>query len=94
MTIWYKQGVYGDLTAETSEGLRQVEKLYAEMGKDVYVTSIRDGSHMAGSFHPHGRAWDMRKLGVFIADIRRVLARGFDVVGHSRHYHIEYDPKD
>ena len=93
MSIWYKQGVYGDLLPEAAEGLRRLERAYDKRHKDVYVTSIRDGSHMAGSYHPWGKAFDVRKNGMTKAFVKRAVVRGFDVVEHSTHFHIEWDPK-
>lgn len=93
MAIWYKQGVFGDLTTETSEGMRKTERLYAANKEDVYVTSIRDGAHKPGSFHPHGRAWDMRKGNVSVNDHKKELGKNFDVIDEADHRHVEYDPK-
>jgi len=93
MSTWYKEGVYGELQPAAAEGLRRVKKLYASNYKDVLITSVREGTHSEGSFHPLGLAWDMRQNGVLIADIKRVLGKDFDVVKESNHIHIEYDPK-
>jgi hypothetical protein len=95
MAIWYKQGVYGELILATSEGLRKVEKLFAKYGLDVFVTSKRDGSHMPGSFHPHGRAFDIRKHHKITKTmLKKALGDNFDVVEHKTHFHIEHDPKN
>lgn len=93
MCIWYKQGVYGELTPETAEGLRKTERLYANGGDDVYVTSIRDSSHGPGSFHPHGRAWDMRPGKISREELQSYLGAKFQVIDESNHRHVEYDPK-
>jgi len=93
MTIWYKQGTHGELQFETAEALRKIEKLYASKARDVFVTALRDGTHMPGSFHPWGRAFDIRKTSkVLKADIQRSLGGMFDVVEHPTHFHVEYDP--
>ena len=75
--------------------MRLTEKLYAKYKQDVYVTSKRDGSHSPGSFHPHGRAWDMRTGGVPLKEHKKILGDNFDVLDHGlpKHRHIEYDPK-
>lgn len=97
MTIWYKQGVFGELSPQAAKGLRLTEKLYARLGKDVYVTSVRDGSHMAGSFHTTGDAWDMRQSDVPREQHRDMLGKDFDIIDHGDgnnfHRHVEYDPK-
>jgi hypothetical protein len=93
MNTWIKQGVYGELTPEAAEGRRRVEILYHGKGKDLFITSIREGTHMSGSLHPSGNAFDIRKNGVNLAAIKGVLGRDFDVVKYNTHYHIEYDPK-
>jgi len=96
MNVLIKQGVYGDLTTETAEGKRQLEKLFDEHKEDLIITSIREGTHSPGSFHPSGRAFDIRTPKVSINEIRSRLNVGshkFDVVEHPTHIHIEYDPK-
>jgi hypothetical protein len=93
MNTWIKQGVYGELTPEAAEGLRKVEKLYHNTGRELFITSIREGTHGTGSLHPSGNAFDIRKNGIDISYIRDILWNSFDVVVHDTHYHIEYDPK-
>ena len=99
MAIWIKIGARGELIPEAAEGLRLVEKLfnYKNLG-DIFITSLRDGTHMAGSFHPHGRAFDLRwPAGHSTASVREAiktaLGDDFDVVTHSTHCHVEFDPK-
>lgn len=97
MATWYKEGVYGELTTETAEGLRKVSKAFAARGEDLFVTSIREGTHSAGSFHPSGRAFDLRypKWGTpndVVVALGRSLGPDFDVVPEGNHIHIELDP--
>ncbi len=92
MTVWYKQGVLGDLQQVTRKGLGRVAKLYLSKGSDLYVTSLREGNHMAGSLHYDGLAFDIR-CGVSISEIREALGPGWDVVHEKDHIHCEYDPK-
>lgn len=94
MTVWYKTGVAGDLNTPAQKGLGKVASLYASKGKDLFVTSIRDGNHMDGSFHYIGMAFDFRKA----ASVTKVMAQealgsDFDVIEHDSHFHVEYDPK-
>lgn len=93
MTIWYKQGVFGQLQPEAIEGLRQTDKLYAVNKEDVFVTSIQDGTHSPGSFHMVGMAWDQRKGVVSKESHQRFLGQNFQVIDESDHRHVEYDPK-
>lgn len=94
MSVWYKQGVYGELQPAASEGRRKVEKLFAAKGEDLYITSIREATHGVGTLHTDGRAWDQRPgKKVTVADMKRILGNTFDVIPESNHLHIEYDPK-
>lgn len=91
-----------DLTNETQEVLRQVEKFYATCGFELFVTHMKGGMHMDGSLHPIGRAFDIkyppgkamkefkRRL---ISYIRMLYGKDVDIVFHAFHIHIEYDPK-
>ena len=54
MSVWYKQGVYGELQPAASEGRRKVEKLFAAKGEDLYITSIREATHGVGTLHTDG----------------------------------------
>jgi hypothetical protein len=47
------------------------------------------------SFHPSGRAFDMRPEGIAIDEHRKALGSDFDIIDHGTppHRHIEYDPK-
>ena len=91
MTVWIKQGVIGDLTIMAQKCLGRIAKLYSP--DDLFVTSIRDGKHIAGSLHYSGNAFDFRKSTYDKIEIRHAAGVGFDVVMHRTHVHIEYDPK-
>lgn len=91
--IWYKQGVWGELIPEAAEALRKTAKLYYQRGEDLFVTSIRDSTHSAGSYHTTGRAWDQRSGKVSLVEHAKALGPDFDVIDESNHRHIEYDPK-
>lgn len=93
MAVWFKQGVFGELRPEAAEGLRRTERLYAARGEQVYITSIREGTHSPGSFHPQGAAFDMRPGSVLAKDHKAALGPDFDVVDEPTHRHVEYDPK-
>jgi len=95
MAMWIKQGVFGALEPEAAEGQRQMRKLFASKREDLYITSIREGTHSDGSFHYDGRAWDQRmNKNVTIDEMRAALGgNNFDIVLECDHVHVEYDPK-
>jgi hypothetical protein len=93
MTVWYKMGVEGDLTIPAQKCLGRIHDHYQKSGADLYVTAKRDGIHMAGSLHYNGNAFDFRKGSVGTWSIRTIAGKGFDVVAHRTHFHVEYDPK-
>lgn len=94
MTILYKQGVRGDLQPVAQKGKGRVAKLYESKGKDLVVTSQREGTHSPGTLHEIGLAFDFRRADVALEDIKKVLGSGWDVL-LSNHgaVHAEYDPK-
>jgi len=98
MSTFYKLGVYGELTTETAEGLRLVEKWYHAYDNDLFITSVREGTHGIGSLHPSGRAFDIRWPKIDHMDRAEVIQRlgnklgtDFDVVPEGNHIHIELD---
>ena len=94
MTVWYKQGVIGDLQPVARKGLGRVAELFGTKGDDLFITSIRDGNHMPGSLHYDGLAFDMQDDIKFqLLEIRQVLGLGWDIVPEKDHIHCEYDPK-
>ncbi len=98
MTVWFKQGVQGDLNNKAQKALGKVAKVYRKHKEDLFVTSIREGNHGKGSLHYIGDAFDIRKPKKVwiineIALIKEALGVHFDVVEEATHIHIEYDPK-
>ena len=93
MSTWYKEGVMGQLSPEANEGRRKIAKLYNQKGQELHITSLREGTHSAGSKHWQGDAWDQRFGKVTKKECKAVLGDDFDVVDESNHRHIEYDPK-
>ena len=93
MTVYYKQGVIGDLQPIARKGLGRVAELYGFHGEFIYVTSLRDGNHMAGSLHYDGLAFDIKQGRRPIEQIKDTLGPGWDVVEGPTYYHCEYDPK-
>jgi hypothetical protein len=91
--IWYKQGVCGDLSNQCRKALGRIADVHGHRGFDTYVTSIRDGNHMAGSLHYNGNAFDIRKGNLTKGDVQVCSGHKFDVIEHKTHFHVEYDPK-
>jgi len=95
MTVWYKQGVLGDLQPVVRKALGKVASLIESNGHDTFITSLRDGNHSSGSLHYDGLAFDLKHYSVTtIANIKLALGSDFDVIDESNHIHIEYDPKE
>jgi hypothetical protein len=91
--IWYKQGVCGDLSNQCRKALGRIADHNSAFVEDTYVTSVRDGNHMNGSLHYNGNAFDIRKGRLSKHNVVTVVGPGFDVIEHSTHFHIEFDPK-
>ena len=84
----------GDLQPVAQKGKGRVAKLYESKGKDLYITSIREGNHSPGTFHEIGLAFDFRKNRVALRDIRKALGPGWDVLtSNNGAVHCEFDPK-
>ncbi len=73
--------------------------IWSEEGEELWITGGLDGTHSAGSLHYYGFALDLRsrdftekqKLRV-IEKLRYALGKDYDVVSHTTHIHVEYDP--
>ncbi|NIP25969.1 MAG: hypothetical protein GWN94_16835 [Phycisphaerae bacterium] len=95
MSVWIKEGCCGDLIPRMQKAHGKLTELYAVRGKDLYVSSRRDGKHRSGSFHYNGCAEDILDYAkiVSLLDIKHALGRDFDVVEYDWGYHVEYDPE-
>ena len=105
--IWIHAGAGNlrDLTPETQDGMRVTEKVYKKLFNEaLYVTHMQAGIHSDGSFHPFGRAFDVRypkaafKSSTLLVEFKKEMCKklkplGFDIVFHYGHVHVEYDPK-
>lgn len=92
MTIWYKQGVQGDLSNQCRKCMGRIhDQVYSY--SDMFITAIRDGNHMAGSLHYNGNAFDFRKGKAKLHQVASAAGQGFDAVEHDDHFHVEWDPK-
>jgi hypothetical protein len=74
--------------------------IWERHGQELVVTSGTDGDHSEGSLHYVGLALDFRTryFGLdqsfeVAADLRKALGMDYDIVLHSSHLHIEWDPK-
>ena len=94
MTEWVKAGVMGDLNHQAQKCKGRIIRLYEANGVDFFLTSVREGNHGPGSFHPIGDAFDFRYGdGISNEQITETAGPGFDIVFHKSHIHVEYDPK-
>jgi len=83
----------GTLQPVARKGLGRVARFYEEHGEDLFITSIEEGTHSAGSLHYAGMAFDFRKGDCFsLQAIRLVLGSNWDVIDEGNHAHAEFDP--
>ena len=72
-------------------------KIYDEYQTELIISSTYEGTHSPGSLHYADDAFDFRyPPGTHLSDkdkIRSAIPKGFDIVFHSKHIHLEYDPK-
>lgn len=87
-------------TDQLTVAMHEADRLHREMtGVEMVITAIFDGTHMEGSKHYTGNAFDVRRWYVgsrvkeFIARLKTALGPNYDVVNEPTHIHIEYDPK-
>ncbi len=78
--------------------LIRANAIWREFGRELAVTSGKEGTHSAGSLHYYGYAVDLRtrfwlrkkKLAVF-ETLRQRLGPDYKVVWHKTHIHVEYN---
>ncbi len=99
--IKFKNGVsLKGVQAVTTLGMQMAARAFAEMGqKEMWITSVTDGTHKKGSFHYVGLAFDVRTRMFAEAEVekladvlKRILGNEWDVVVEATHIHIEFDP--
>lgn len=97
MTVWYKQGVCGDLGHQMRRCKGRLVALYRYKGLDFYITSKREGNHDDASCHYEGNAIDFKRQKVAKVEIQKTAGSDFDVVEYENDkgdiFHCEYDPK-
>ena len=71
-------------------------KIYLEYQTELIITATYDGTHSPGSLHYADDAVDFRYPPGGYASvrnkIRKTIPKGYDIVFHSKHIHLEYDP--
>ena len=78
--------------------LKAADTIWRQYGQVLTVTSARDGVHSAGSLHYYGYAVDLRIWGLedhiltIATRLREILGNDYDVIVHTTHLHVEYDP--
>ena len=81
--------------------LKAADIIWKQQGHELVVTSARDSMHSAGSLHYYGRAVDLRtnyfkddsSIRSVAQRLRDTLGPNYDVIVHTTHMHVEYDPK-
>jgi len=75
--------------------------IWRNHGQELVITAGTDGVHMEGSLHYKGLALDFRTryFGLdqsfeVASELRKELGDDYDVILHSSHCHVEYDPKE
>jgi len=88
------------LEREMQPVLKFAGMIWKDYGQELVVTSARDSIHSAGSLHYYGLAVDLRTRDFpenQRPDIKKELAMAlgskYDVILHSTHMHVEFDPK-
>ena len=81
-------------------GAMIAKSCFNDHGYQFILTAVTDGQHMEGSKHYIGQAIDIRTRHIpedyrktVTDDLKRRLTVDYDVVVHSTHCHLEYDPK-
>lgn len=100
--VTYKSGVSGSRISEAIRyAINIAESVYADVGKELVVTSTTEGQHKSDSLHYSGNAVDIRTRNLDTGQqyqvwnkIKTRLGKDYDVLLEGNHIHIEYDPKN
>jgi hypothetical protein len=101
VTMEIKEGVrLQGLQPEMIVALMIAKDVWDDYGQRITITSATDGPHSDMSLHYCGRALDFRTRyfdeetrPVVYDELVKALGSQYDVVYHSTHIHVEYDPK-
>ena len=81
-------------------GIMVADSIYIKFDSELILTSVCDGKHGIGSLHYPGLAFDCRtrhlskvEKDLIFEELKTSLGDEFDVVLHSTHIHIEFQPK-
>lgn len=91
--VWLKQGVVGELSRQMRRAVGVLSTIYGSAGLDLFITSVQEGNHSAGSLHYDGQAIDIRKQTITLQSIKTNLGPGYDCIEEVDHFHIEWDPR-
>lgn len=91
-------------TPELLFGLNVADKVYADLGVEMIITSGNDGKHSLTSLHYSGNAADLRSKNIpgnpakVAKEIKARLNIDYDVILESRgkpneHIHLEWQPR-
>ena len=108
MAIYKKLDVQGDVHPTLWKCFGYIAREIAKNGfHDIFITSIREGTHALTSFHYIGRAIDFKKGKITKGIIRLGIAKfclkygisenDFDLIAYNDSrdiFHLEYDPKN
>lgn len=86
------------LRAELFVAIMVADQVYAEVGRELVITSVVDSKHSATSLHYAGSAFDCRIYDdmdneKIKATIKERLGIDFDVILEGNHIHVEYQPR-
>ena len=95
------------LQPEMKAVLETVHAVYSKYKQDPVITAGVEAFdsnnkliHSVGSLHPFGYALDFRTRdfkgntkGIVVYELRELLGNDYDVILHTTHLHIEFDPK-
>lgn len=97
-----KEGVtFEGISLELAEALALADQIYlAWAGRELVLTSLKDGKHSKKSLHYSGNAADLRtrdltprQQATILSELKLALGKDYDVVLEIDHIHLEYDPK-
>jgi hypothetical protein len=91
--------IINGLSINMRPALIQADKIWREAGQELIITAGLDGVHSARSLHYYGLALDFRTRyfdtatrSQVLKELTIALGSDFDVILHSTHLHVEYDP--
>lgn len=89
----------GGIRPEIILALMVAERIWAQQGAEVVVTSMLEGRHSPTSLHYSGQAvdirrWNLRDPEAAVQALREALpANQYDVILEKDHIHVEWQPK-